>query len=193
VLAPNYRGSTGYGPDFRAASVRDLGGGDYQDIQAGVDYLIAKGSVDPKNLFLAGWSYGGYMTAWTIGQDTRYNAAAEGNGLTDLLSFSGTSDIPFYSSVYLGTMYWDDAFLYVKRSPVIYVKNIQTPLLILSGQKDIRVPVEQSLEMYTALKRLHKPVKMIVFPDQTHVPSDADIALDAITEINAWFAGRLRK
>lgn len=193
VFAPNYRGSTGYGADFRLANYKDFGGNDYQDIQSGVDYLIAKNIADPAHLFFAGWSYGGYLANWTISQTTRYQAAVSGDGLTDLISFAGTSDIPFFASEYLGSYPWEDSFLYIKRSPLLYVNNIQTPLLFFSGQRDIRVPIEQSLEMYTALKNSNKQVSMYMLPEQGHVPQDPNLALAAMVEINHWFTEAIKK
>lgn len=193
VFEPNYRGSTGYGADFRLANYRDFGGNDFQDIQSGVDYLIAKNIADPNHLFFIGWSYGGYLTNWTISQTTRYQAAVSGDGLSDLLSFAGTSDIPFYTSEYLGSYPWDDSFLYIKRSPILYINNIQTPLLLFSGQRDIRVPIEQSIEMYSALKNTNKQVKMFMLPEQGHVPNDPNLALAVTKEINRWFTEALKK
>src|SRR5690606_37173604 len=100
ILAPNPRGSTGYGLKFRIANFKDFGGGDYRDIMAGVDYLIQKNIVDPEHMAIAGWSFGGYMTAWTISQNNRFKAAVDDDGNTVFISLSGTSDITDYYPKY---------------------------------------------------------------------------------------------
>lgn len=186
ILQPNPRGSTGYGRQFRLANFADFGGGDYRDIMSGVDYLIQKGIADPNHLAVGGWSFGGYMTAWIISQTNRFKAAVEGDGNTDFISFSGTSDIPDYYAEYLGNNFWDDDQLYLQSAPISHVKNITTPLLIIGGENDIRVPTTQGYELYTALERQHKPVKMLVLPKQGHVPTDANIIEETIKEVDTW-------
>lgn len=186
VLQPNPRGSSGYGLSFRLANFADFGGGDYHDILSGVDFLIQKGIADPNHLAIGGWSFGGYMTAWVISQTSRFKAAVDGDGNTDFISFSGTSDIPTYYERYLGVPFWIDNTLYLKRAPIMYVKNISTPLLIMHGENDIRVPLSQSYELYTALERQHKPVKMLIFPKQHHVPTDPNIIFESINEVDQW-------
>ncbi len=186
VFQPNPRGSSGYGLSFRLANYADFGGGDYRDIMSGVDYLINKGIADPKHLAIGGWSFGGYMTAWAISQSNRFKAAVEGDGNTDFISFSGTSDIPTYYERYLGTPFWVNNKLYLERAPIMHVQTIQTPLLIMQGENDMRVPLSQSRELYTSLQRQHKPVKMIIFPKQHHVPTDANIIFDSIGEVDSW-------
>lgn len=186
ILQVNYRGSSGYGQEFRLANFGDLGGGDYQDIMSGVDALIQDGIVDSNKMVIAGWSYGGYMTAWAVSQSHRFKAAIDGDGLTDLISFSGTSDIPNYTSQYLGAYFWDNSALYWQRSPLAFVKNIETPVLILHGAKDIRVPLSQGQELYTALVRLHKPVKMLVTQNQEHVPTTPDTIVQDVKAVDQW-------
>lgn len=186
VFQPNPRGSSGYGLSFRLANYADFGGGDYHDIMSGVDYLINKGIANPNHLAIGGWSFGGYMTAWAISQSNRFKAAVEGDGNTDFISFSGTSDIPTYYERFLGTPFWGNNKLYLERAPIMHVENIQTPLLIMHGENDVRVPLSQSRELYTALERQHKPVKMIIFPKQHHVPTDANIIFASIGEVDAW-------
>lgn len=186
ILQPNPRGSSGYGMAFSVANFGDLGGGDYHDIMSGVDYVIQKGIADPDHLAIGGWSFGGYMTAWTISQNNRFKAAIDGDGNTNFISFSGTSDIPHYYINYLGSAFWENDALYVKRAPISYVKNISTPLLMIEGERDVRVPPGQSYELYTALKMQNKPVKMLLLPGQGHVPSDPNIIRAGIQEIDEW-------
>ncbi len=188
LFQPNPRGSTGYGKAFRTANFKDFGGKDYQDIMSGVDYLVQNNIADPNHLAIFGWSYGGYMTAWAITQTQRFKVAIDGDGLTDLISFSGTTDIPFYLTQYLGDAFWNNDKLYLQRSPIFYVKQIKTPLLILHGENDNRVPRSQSEELYAALKLQNKSVKMLVAPDTEHVPLDANIIYEEIMQIQDWLA-----
>jgi dipeptidyl aminopeptidase/acylaminoacyl peptidase len=191
VLQPNPRGSDGYGKAFRLANVGDFGGGDYQDVMTGVDYLIQQGIADPERLAIAGWSFGGYMTAWTISQTDRFKAAVAGAGNTNFISFSGTSDIPDYYVKYLGNAFWDDNSLYLQRAPISFVKNIRTPLLILHGRDDVRVPVSQAYELYFALMKQNKPVRMLVSPNTGHVPTNPDIIYQNIKAVNEWLTQAL--
>ncbi len=186
IFQPNYRGSGGYGKSFVTANVGDLDGGDYDDIMTGVDYLIQRGTVDPEHLALFGWSYGGYMTAWTVTQSKRFRAAVEGSGLTDFVSFTNTTDIPYYLEYYLRAALWNDDKLYLQRSPIFFSKNVVTPLLILHGKEDERVPTSQSYEFYHALKSQHKPVKMLVFPEQEHVLTDGNIIYESLVATDEW-------
>jgi dipeptidyl aminopeptidase/acylaminoacyl peptidase len=186
VLAPNVRGSTGYGTSFRISNYRDFGGGDLQDILSGIRFLIKKGTVDEKNLTIGGWSFGGYMSAWAISQTSIFKAAIDGDGNTNFISFSGTSDIPNYYEYFLGAPFWENSQLYLTRAPIMFTKNINTPLLIFSGENDNRVPLSQSYELYNALKRQHKPVKMFLLPGQGHMPTNANIIFESIQEVDKW-------
>lgn len=186
VLQPNPRGSSGYGVSFGAANYADFGGGDYQDIMSGVDFVINKGIADASHLAIGGWSFGGYMTVWAISQNNRFKSAIDGDGNTNFISFSGTSDIPNYYINYLGSTFWDNSELYVKRAPISYVQKISTPLLILEGENDHRVPPGQAYELYTALKMQRKPVSMLLLPGQGHVPSDPNMIYGSIQAINTW-------
>ena len=192
IFEPNPRGSTGYGKAFRFANVGDLGGHDYQDVISGIDYLVKTGIVDAKHLAIFGWSYGGYMTAWSVTQTHRFKAAIEGDGLTDLLSFTGTTDIPWFLPQYLGSTFWHNPQLYLQRSPILHVQNITTPLLILHGEKDIRVPLPQAHELYSALKLQHKKVKLLLSPGQRHVPTNPNITAAQIQAVDNWLQQALR-
>lgn len=185
VLQPNPRGSTGYGRKFRIANYADWGGHDYQDIMSGVDYLIKQGIAAPDHLAVSGWSYGGYMTSWIVTHDSRFKAAVDGAGPVDLTSFALTSDLTRNIEEYLGKYYWNNK-LYSERSPIMYVNNIQTPLLIVHGDADDRVPFGQAQEMYTALRQLNKPVKFLVMPGQAHIPNDPAITIEAVQAITDW-------
>jgi dipeptidyl aminopeptidase/acylaminoacyl peptidase len=186
ILRPNPRGSNGYGKNFRYANLGDWGGHDYEDDQAGVDSLIAQGIVDPDRLVIMGWSYGGYMTSWTLGQTTRFKAAAVGAGVIDLVSFTGTTDIGDFLPDYLGGEYWEKTELYRQRSPITYAANVKTPTLVLHGEADERVPLSQGLEYYTALKRHGVPTQMVVYPRTPHNPTEPKFVLDIMKRHLEW-------
>jgi len=186
VFQPNFRGSTSYGKEFQAANTGDWGGGDYQDIMSGVDCLAGRGIVDEKRMAIGGWSYGGTMTAFAIGQTDHFKAAIVGAGVTDLISMAGTSDIPELLKKNLGCFMWDNSDLYWKCSAMAYVKNIHTPVLILHGENDTRVPVSQAQELYQALKLQKKPVKMLLLPKEGHGPGDPAVILATIEAIHDW-------
>ena len=155
VLRANPRGSSGYGTKFRQANDKDWGGGDFRDLMAGVDKVIAMGIADADRLGIMGWSYGGFMTSWTITQTDRFKAASVGARVTDLVSFTGTSDIASFLPDYFGGEFWDEGRYEVYRdhSAMAHVGNVKTPTLIQHGEADVRVPISQGYEFYNALKR----------------------------------------
>jgi dipeptidyl aminopeptidase/acylaminoacyl peptidase len=187
VLRCNVRGSSGYGRDFRYANYRDWGGGDYKDILAGVDALVAKGVADPDRLGVMGWSYGGYMTSWIITQTRRFKAASVGAGVTNLMSFTGTADIPGFIPDYFGGDYWDFFDRWRTRSAMFNVKGVTTPTLIQHGEADRRVPVSQGYEFYNALKRQGVTTRMVVYPRQPHGLQEPKLVQDAMERNLEWF------
>src|SRR5262249_49922363 len=124
VLRCNPRGSSGYGKPFRYANYQDWGGKDFQDLMAGVDHVIQMGVADPDRLGVMGWSYGGFMTSWTITQTKRFKAASVGAGVTNLMSFNGTADIPGFVPDYLGGESWDKLDMYRTHSAMFQVKGV---------------------------------------------------------------------
>ena len=187
VLRPNVRGSSGYGREFRYANLRDWGGGDFRDALAGIDALVHQGVVDADRLGVMGWSYGGYLTAFAITQTTRFRAASVGAGITDLISYVGTADIPGFVGSYFGGEFWDAPELWHDRSAVLNVKAVTTPTLIQHGENDLRVPISQGYELYTALKRRNVPVTMVVYPRQGHVIDEPKLQLDVMRRNLEWF------
>ena len=187
VLRCNVRGSGGYGADFRRANYRDWGGGDYRDILSGVDALVAKGVADPDRMGVMGWSYGGYMTSWVITQTKRFKAASVGAGVTNLMSFTGTTDIPSFIPDYFGGEHWDAFDTWRKHSALFNIKGVTTPTLIQHGEADVRVPISQGYELYNALKRQAVPAKMVVYPRQPHGIQEPKLMLDAMTRNVEWF------
>src|SRR2546425_356305 len=187
VLRPNVRGSSGYGREFRYANLRDWGGGDLRDALAGIDALVQRGVVDADRLRGVGWRYGGYLTAFAITQTTRFRAASVGAGITDLISYVGTADIPGFIGSYFGGEFWDAPELWQDRSAMLNVKAVTTPTLIQHGENDLRVPISQGYELYTALKRRNVPVTMVVYPRQGHAVDEPKLQLDVMRRNLQWF------
>jgi dipeptidyl aminopeptidase/acylaminoacyl peptidase len=187
VLRTNPRGSSGYGQPFRYANYKDWGGGDYKDIMAGVDHVIKLGVADPDRMGVMGWSYGGYMTSWVITQTQRFKAASVGAGVTNLVSFTGTADIPGFLPDYFGGEMWDRVAVYQKHSAMFHVKGVRTPTLIQHGEKDDRVPISQGYELYNALKRQGCTTKMVVYPRTPHGPNEPRLLLDVMNRNVEWF------
>ncbi|MEZ5291292.1 MAG: S9 family peptidase [Vicinamibacterales bacterium] len=192
VFYPNPRGSTNYGEKFLRANVADWGGGDFRDIDTGVDALVARGIADKDRLALIGWSYGGYMTAWSITQTTRYKAAMVGAGLTNLWSMYGTNDIPNVLVGYFGGIAGKETLpLYVNRSAMSHIDRVTTPTLILHGGNDQRVPTGQSLELYRGLKDRGKETELVFYPREGHGISEYFHQQDRLTRIHDWVTGHV--
>lgn len=193
ILRANPRGSTAYGTRFRQRVVQDWGGLDFLDLQAGVDHCIqALGLADPNRLAIAGWSYGGYMTAWAVTQTSRFQAAAMGAAITNHTSMYGTQDIPSVYEDYFGGPPWQLPAIYAKSSPINFVQRVKTPTLILHGESDNRVPITQGYEYYRALKRQNVPTRMVVFPRQGHGITEPKFQLQVMQEHLDWFTRYLR-
>jgi dipeptidyl aminopeptidase/acylaminoacyl peptidase len=188
IFTPNPRGSTGYGEKFLRANIKDWGGGDFRDIQTGIDMLIAKGIADSTKLAQSGWSYGGYMTAWTLTQTNRFKALMVGAGLTDMASMYGTNDIPRTIDGYFEAEPWNDPAQYTARSAMTFIKQAKTPTLIEHGQADQRVPIGQSQELYLGLKKNNVPVELVFFPREPHGLQEPRHQLDKMTREYEWFA-----
>lgn len=192
VLRCNIRGSSGYGKKFRYANYKDWGGMDYQDLMTGVDSIIQKGVADADRLVVSGWSYGGYMTSWVITQTKRFKAASIGAPVTNLMSFTGTADIPSFIPDYFGAEFWDNPETYAKHSAMFNVKGATTPSMIQHGERDERVPVGQGYELYNALKRQGTTVKMVAYPRQPHGLQEPRLVLDAGKRNVEWFSQYLK-
>jgi dipeptidyl aminopeptidase/acylaminoacyl peptidase len=187
VLRCNVRGSSGYGRKFRYSNYQDWGGGDYRDIMSGVDHVVSMGVADPERLGIMGWSYGGYMTSWVITQTKRFKAASVGAGVTNLMSFTGTADIPGFIPDYFGGEYWDAFDRWRARSAMFNIKGVTTPTLIQHGEQDLRVPVSQGYELYNALVRQNVPTRMVVYPRQPHGIQEPKFIKDAMERNLEWF------
>lgn len=186
VLRCNVRGSSGYGKEFRYANHDDWGGGDYRDIMSGVDALIERGIADADRLGVMGWSYGGYMTSWMITQTNRFKAASVGAGITNMVSFTGSTDIAEFLPDYLGSEFWARPERWRALSPLLHVAAVETPTLIQHGDRDARVPIGQGYELHNALKRRGVPVTMVVYPRQGHTLQEPKLQLDAARRNVDW-------
>ena len=187
ILRPNYRGSNGYGADFRKAISKDFGGNDTQDVLNGVDFLIEKGIADKDKLGIMGWSFGGYLTAMIISKTDRFKAATFGAGLSNLVSLSTTTLRTQSLPAYMGINLWDDFDLVFSHSPLKYAKNINTPLLMFHGEKDLMSPVTQGLELYNTLRLMGKPVKMVIYPRARHILHEPKQCTDLLQRNLDWF------
>lgn len=179
VLQINFRGSSNYGQEHLNANRNNWGIGDYDDIMKGVDYVIAQGWADPDRMVAYGWSYGGYMTFWMSTQTGRFKLISPGAGLTNLYSMYSTTDIPAYLGWFFGTP-WDNEDIYRRLSPIRHVKNVTSPMLIMHGENDARVPPTQADEFYKALRDLGKEVTYVRYPRQGHGISETRLAMDRL-------------
>jgi dipeptidyl aminopeptidase/acylaminoacyl peptidase len=191
VLRCNIRGSSGYGREFRYANYGDWGGMDYQDLMAGVDHLIKIGVADRERLGVMGWSYGGYMSSWIITRTDRFKAASIGAPVTNLMSFTGTTDIPGFIPDFFGKEFWDNLDPYRDHSAMFQIKGASTPTLIQHGESDMRVPISQGYELYNALKRQDVEVKMVVYPRAPHGLQEPKQRLDAMKRNLDWFCRKI--
>jgi dipeptidyl aminopeptidase/acylaminoacyl peptidase len=193
VLFTNPRGSTGYGSAFGNAIKRAYPGKDYDDLMAGVDAVIAKGYVDTQNMFVYGCSGGGVLTAWIVGKTDRFAAASANCPVINWLSFVGTTD---GSSWYrnFDKHPWDDPSEHLRRSPLMYVKNVKTPTMLMTGVMDLRTPISQTEEFYEALKVLKVPTAMIRFNEEWHgTSSKPSNFIRTQLYLREWFTRYARK
>ena len=186
VLQPEYRGSTGYGEEFLEAIYQHFGDRAYRDVDSATDFAIAQGWADPNRLAIFGWSAGGFMTSWTVTQTNRYKAAVEGAGITDWSPFLWTSDVP--QTDYDARWTDEDPAAFQKFSAVMFAKNVTTPLLILHGESDERVPFFQGIEYFEILAARGKTVRMVAYPGSPHFPVLWEQRLNVFQEVSDWLA-----
>ena len=191
VIMINPRGSNTYGQNFVKSILGDYGNHDFDDLMMGVDYILeTHPEVDADQLYVAGGSYGGFMTNWIVTHTDRFRAAVTQRSISNWISFYGTSDIgPFFVEKQLLDDIHNPQRLW-EMSPVAHAKNAKTPLLVLHGQSDLRCPQEQGEQMYMAMRKNNVPTKMILFPQSSHglsrsgLPNLRQERLKAITD---WF------
>lgn len=188
LLRPNPRGSTGYGKEFRYANFQDWGYGDYEDLMSGVDTVIEMGVAHPDSLVEMGWSYGGYMTSWIVTQTDRFKAVSMGAGLSNLVSMVGTTDIPGYLMAHMDGPYWGGNMeSYERHSAVYYMDDVVTPVQIIHGANDLRVPLGQGQEFYWALQEKGIDSEMVIYPRTGHGPTEPKFIADVSNQILRWF------
>ncbi len=186
VLQPQYRGSTGYGSEFLDAIYQHFGDRAYRDVDSATDFAIAQGWADPNRLTIFGWSAGGFMTSWTVTQTQRYKAAIEGAGITDWLSFMWTSDVQQFD--YDARWPDQDPKAFLDFSAAMHSEHVSTPLLILHGAADERVPTYQGRELFQVLAVRGKTTRMVTYPGSPHFPTLWEQRQDVFREIAAWLA-----
>jgi acylaminoacyl-peptidase len=169
VLYTNPRGSTSYGGEFGNLIHHKYPGDDFYDLNSGVDAVIAKGYVDPDNVFVTGGSGGGVLTCWMVGRSTRFRAAAAAYPVINWYSFVLTADITaFVAKYWFPGLPWDNVEHYEKRSLLSVVKNVKTPTMVITGEEDYRTPISESEQYFQALKLLKVESVMVRVPGEPH-------------------------
>ncbi|MBN1349255.1 S9 family peptidase [candidate division KSB1 bacterium] len=185
----NPRVSTSYGQVFAQKDHGQWGMGDFHDIMAGVAVVLEMGFVDSSRLGVTGGSYGGFMTNWIVGHTNRFKAAVTQRSLSNLISFYGTTDIQNFVEFEFGQP-WENAERFLRHSPVSYIHEIRTPLLILHSEDDYRVPISQAEELYIGLKRCGVETVFVRYPDEGHELSRSGQPLHRVDRLNRiadWF------
>ena len=192
VLAINYRGSTGRGAAFARSITADWGHKEVEDLLAGVDYVSARGLVDPARLGVGGWSYGGLLTDYVIASDKRFKAAISGAGSGNQLSTFGSDEYFLQYNAELGPP-WQQFARWIKVSyPFFHADRIHTPTLFLGGEKDFNVPIAGGEQMYQSLRALGVPTKLVVYPGEYHVLTRPSYLVDRSQRYLEWMDKYLR-
>jgi dipeptidyl aminopeptidase/acylaminoacyl peptidase len=168
VLYTNPRGSTGYGTAFGNAIDDAYPSVDYDDLMASVDAVVARGCVDTNRLYVTGVSGGGVLSSWIVGHTNRFAAAAVRAPVIDWISFAGNTDITAWGYYRFRKPFWEDPAKWLAHSPLMYAKNVRTPVLLMTGELDLRTPMGQSEEYYQALKQLGVPAALLRFHGEYH-------------------------
>ncbi len=187
VFFPNSRGSYGEGEAFTQANVKDFGGGDLRDILAGIDQVVKQAPVDNHRLGVTGWSYGGFMTMWTVTQTNRFQAAVAGAGIANWQSYYGENSIDQWMIPYFGASVYDDPAVYAKSSPITFIKQVKTPTLVVVGERDGECPAPQSFEFWHALKARNVPTQLVVYPGEGHAFHEPKNRSDVLRRTIDWF------
>ncbi len=189
VLKPNYRGSGGRGSGFAMANHRDLGGKEFEDVLRGIDHLVYDGIVHPGQVGISGTSYGGYFSAWAgTRYSDRFAAAITFAGLSNWISFMGTTDIPHEMSLTHWNLWWfENEGLNWDRSPVAHLQKARTPILVAHGLSDERVHPEQSMQLYQFLNLNYIPSSLVMYPRQPHGLTERAHRIDFMERVVNWF------
>lgn len=187
VLFTNPRGSAGYGSEFGNLIKNDYPNKDFDDLMKGVDEVINRGYIDEENLFVYGGSGGGVLTSWIVGHTDRFAAASVNYPVINWLSFVGNTDGVYWYRNF-EKLPWEDPSEHLRRSPLMYVGNVTTPTMMMTGVKDLRTPISQTEEFYQALKFRKVPTAMIRFNEEFHgTSSKPSNALRSILYHHYWF------
>lgn len=189
VFLPNPRGGMGHGHDFAVRSAGAVGKEDWLDIVAGLDRLIDEHVANPDRLGIGGWSQGGFMSAWAVGQTDRFKAAVVGAGPTDWGMMAATSDVPHFEAALGGSWGWESigAHPHDAISPISFAHRVTTPVLILHGEQDKRVPVSQAEFFHRALQERGVPHEYVVYPREPHGIRERNHQLDMLRRVRAWY------
>lgn len=192
ILAPNPRGSAGYGEEFSRKVLNDWGGADFRDLMAGLDFVIATEAIDENRLGIGGLSYGGYMTNWSITQTTRFKAAVSRNGISSITNASLLSDQSIWFNLSM-----NDPQMQHNRSPLTFADRITTPLLLLHGEDDLRCPFSEALQLFVALRQQKRSVELIRYHNASHLMDWPDVGapqqrVDRLQRTLQWFEHFLR-
>jgi acylaminoacyl-peptidase len=193
VLYTNPRGSDGYGREFNMANINDWGDGPMADVMACVDAWIAAGRIDPDRIGVTGGSYGGYLTNWIVGHTDRFKAAFAARSVSDIAVMFQVGDLTGtdWPSWEVGMYPWEDPARHRELSPITYAENIRTPLLLQHSERDIRTTVAQAEMLFARLRRLHRPVRFMRVPDETHELTRSGTPfrrVENLVQVRDWFA-----
>lgn len=194
VFLPNPRGGTGHGREFSAAVVGAVGGGEWSDILAGIDMLVAAGVADPDRLGIAGPSHGGFMAAWAVGQTDRFKAAVMVAGIYDWGMLAGTGDYGAMDGALAGSFGWEGTgpHPHDRVSPISFASKIRTPVLIMHGEDDTNVPLGQAIYFHRALSHHGAEHELVVYPREGHGLAERNHQRDLLLRTRAWFDRWLR-
>jgi dipeptidyl aminopeptidase/acylaminoacyl peptidase len=187
LLLPNPRGSSGRGQDYAARVFGDMGGADTQDYLSGIDHLVARGTVDARNLFVWGGSYGGFMSSWLVTQDQRFAAAVPVSPVTNWYSEHLTCHIPHFCPLFLADNMLEPGSKYFSRSPVFFASNVTTPVLNIAGAMDRNTPPGQALEFHHALLEHGRKSVLLAYPKEGHGVRTYPALFDFTARVVGWF------
>jgi len=189
VFLPNPRGSQGRGHEFAATVAGAVGTDEWTDILSGIDLLIAGGFADPDRLGIGGWSHGGFMAAWAVGQTDRFKAALMGAGISDWGMMVGVGELGLQEAGLGGSCGWESAgpHRHDQLSPISYASKIRTPVLILHGQDDTNVPVGQAMYFHRALCRFGVEHELVIYPREGHPILERGHQIDLLRRVRGWF------
>lgn len=191
VMMPNYRGSAGYGEEFRALNVRNLGVGDAWDVLSGVEALVERGIADADRVAAMGWSQGGYISAFLTTTSDRFRAISVGAGISNWMTYYVNTDIHGFTREYLKATPWDDPEVYSRTSPMTYINQAGTPTLIQHGEFDARVPTPNAYELYQGLLDVGVETRLVIYKGFGHGINKPRERLAAMLHNWEWFARHL--